>query len=105
MQMQKQPPKELHLKLLAILHERRDALAFAHHARALAELTARRGPDWQQAAAMGQRLDPGNPLYGDGPLRAAVSAAPGGRQPAGAGYAVGGGHLLSPRSGFGSPAL
>ena len=73
----------LHLKLLAILHERRDALAFAHHARALAELTARRGPDWQQAAAMGQRLDPGNPLYGDGPLRAAVAADPGGRQPAG----------------------
>lgn len=53
----------LHLKLLAIHLERRDTLAFAHQAGALAELTGRRGTDWQQAAAMGLRLDPANPLY------------------------------------------
>lgn len=53
----------LHLKLLAIHLERRDARAFADQARVLAQLTDAQGPEWQQAVAMGLRLDPENPLY------------------------------------------
>lgn len=53
----------LHLKLLSIHREQRDALAFKERARALALLTGQRGPEWHEACAMGQALIPGDTLF------------------------------------------
>ena len=53
----------LHLKLLSIHFDQRDALAFNERARALAEVTGQQGPEWQEARAMGLRLDRHNPLF------------------------------------------
>ncbi|MBK9160505.1 MAG: hypothetical protein IPM27_02885 [Nitrosomonadales bacterium] len=53
---------QIHLKLLGIYANRKDANAFAAIARQLQDS----GDDeaWQQAAAMGSRLEPNNPMYG-----------------------------------------
>ena len=53
----------LYLKLLSIHQERKNPLAFNDLARALAKVTNGEGPEWQQAVAMGLRVDPGNFLY------------------------------------------
>ena len=53
----------LYLKLLSIHQERKNPLAFNDLARALAKVTNGEGPEWQQAVAMGLRMDPGNFLY------------------------------------------
>ncbi len=54
----------IHLKLLGIYANRKDATAFATIARQLQGA----GDDeaWQQAATLGRKLDPGNPMYGGG---------------------------------------
>ncbi|MDZ4202636.1 MAG: FimV/HubP family polar landmark protein [Gallionella sp.] len=54
----------IHLKLLGIYANRKDTGAFA----AIASQLQDSGDDeaWQQAAAMGRKLDPENPMYGGG---------------------------------------
>lgn len=62
--LQKMPGNhQIHLKLLGIYANRKDAASFA----AIAQQLKDSGDDesWQQAAAMGRKLDPHNPLYGD----------------------------------------
>jgi pilus assembly protein FimV len=58
------------LKLLEIYATRKDARSFENQAGELYSLTRGQGDEWAQAAAMGQSLDPSNPLYtssaGDG---------------------------------------
>lgn len=61
--LQKMPGNhQIHLKLLGIYANRKDAASFA----AIAQQLKNSGDDesWQQAAAMGRKLDPDNPLYG-----------------------------------------
>ena len=52
----------IHLKLLSIYASRKDAKAFSVIANQLKD--AGDAPAWDQAVAMGRKLDPGNPLYG-----------------------------------------
>jgi len=54
------------LKLLEIYVARKDARAFETQASELYSLTRGQGDDWAQVAAMGQALDPANPLYTEG---------------------------------------
>ena len=54
----------LHVKLLEIYAARRDRKGFADVAAELHAATGGKGGAWEQAAQMGQLLDPGNPLYG-----------------------------------------
>jgi pilus assembly protein FimV len=51
------------LKLLEIYATRKDARSFETQASELYSMTRGEGDEWAQAAAMGQTLDPGNPLY------------------------------------------
>lgn len=51
------------LKLLEIYATRKDARAFESQASELYSMTRGQGDEWGQAAAMGQALDPTNPLY------------------------------------------
>jgi pilus assembly protein FimV len=51
------------LKLLEIYATRKDARSFETQASELYSMTRGQGDEWAQAAAMGQTLDPGNPLY------------------------------------------
>ncbi|MFS2004014.1 FimV/HubP family polar landmark protein [Duganella sp. CT11-25] len=51
------------LKLLEIYATRKDARSFETQASELYSMTRGEGDEWAQAAAMGQALDPGNPLY------------------------------------------
>lgn len=51
------------LKLLEIYAGRQDVGAFDASARDLHALTGGQGEEWQQARALGQQLDPDNPLY------------------------------------------
>ena len=51
------------LKLLEIYATRKDARAFESQASELYSLTRGQGDEWAQAAALGQSIDPANPLY------------------------------------------
>jgi pilus assembly protein FimV len=55
---------QIHLKLLGIYANRKDANSFS----TIAGKLQNSGDDdaWQQAAAMGRKLDPSNPMYGGG---------------------------------------
>ncbi len=55
---------EIHLKLLGIYAERKDTNSFMNIARQLQ--ASGDEPAWNQAAAMGRRIDPENPFYGEG---------------------------------------
>jgi pilus assembly protein FimV len=67
----------VHVKLLEIYANRRDAKSFEQSALKLKGLTNSTGADWDKAAALGRSIDPGNGLYGGaGGAPAAVAAAP-----------------------------
>ncbi|MCE2871425.1 MAG: hypothetical protein LW714_08475 [Oxalobacteraceae bacterium] len=53
----------VHVKLLEIYAARKDQKKFAHLAAELRLLTQGLGPEWRQAAQLGQKLEAGNPLY------------------------------------------
>jgi len=91
------------LKLLEIYAARRDVRAFETQASELYSQTRGQGNEWAQAAAMGQALDPANPLYTMGkedgstvfahaPEAAAVAAAGAGAAAAAAEF----GHTYTP---------
>lgn len=62
---QKDPKRfAIHLKLLEIYSNRKDLKQFETLATDLYSETGGVGADWEKAAAMGLRLDPGNPLFG-----------------------------------------
>ena len=66
------------LKLLEIYATRKDARAFESQASELYSLTRGQGDEWAQASALGQSIDPTNPLYSAAPGSAdgaAMSAA------------------------------
>jgi len=64
---------QIHLKLLGIYANRKDANAFSAIARQLQDSGDEEA--WQQAAAMGRKLEPNNPMYsGAGTLEDANSA-------------------------------
>jgi len=54
----------IHLKLLEIYSNRKDLKQFEALATDLYSETGGVGADWEKAAAMGVKLDPGNPLFG-----------------------------------------
>jgi len=54
----------IHLKLLEIYSNRKDLKQFEALATELYSETGGVGADWEKAAAMGVKLDPGNPLFG-----------------------------------------
>lgn len=54
----------IHVKLLEIYAQRKNAKQFENVATQLYGLTSGSGADWEKAAAMGAAFDPGNPLYG-----------------------------------------
>ncbi|RZJ20957.1 MAG: fimbrial protein FimV, partial [Haliea sp.] len=56
----------IHSKLLEIYSKRRDGKAFELAATEAYNLTHGEGPDWEHICALGQELDPGNPLYRPG---------------------------------------
>ncbi|MFZ2300971.1 MAG: FimV/HubP family polar landmark protein [Gallionella sp.] len=62
----------IHLKLLGIYANRKDANSFSSVARQLKDSGDEEA--WQQAAAMGLRLEPNNPMYGGGTIEDAESA-------------------------------
>ena len=57
----------IHLKLLEIYANRKDLKQFEALATDLYSETGGVGGDWEKAAAMGIKLDPGNPLFGGEP--------------------------------------
>ena len=62
---QKDPTRyAIHLKLLEIYSNRKDLPQFEALATDLYGETGGVGADWEKAAAMGLKLDPGNPLFG-----------------------------------------
>ncbi|MFZ4536760.1 FimV/HubP family polar landmark protein [Propionivibrio sp.] len=62
---QKDPKRyAIHLKLLEIYSNRKDLKQFETLATDLYGETSGVGADWEKAAAMGLKLDPGNPLFG-----------------------------------------
>ncbi len=64
----------LRVKLLEIYLARKDVQKFGAVAAELRVLTHGQGPEWGQAAQLGQQLDPGNLLYGGAPAAATASA-------------------------------
>jgi len=58
---------QIHLKLLGIYANRKDADSFSTIARKLQDSGDEDA--WQQAVAMGRKLEPGNPMYGGGGFR------------------------------------
>ncbi len=70
----------IYLKLLEIHAQRGEVAPFEQVARPLHELSGGAGWDWEKAAAMGRKLDPGNPLYavhnGDGETLAPHTVVP-----------------------------
>jgi len=64
----------IRVKLLEIYANRKDPRSFEILASELYSLTRGEGEDWQQAAALGQNVDPTNPLYGGGKLQDQVIA-------------------------------
>ncbi|MBK1679395.1 hypothetical protein CKO20_03245 [Rhodocyclus tenuis] len=74
---QKDPKRHaIHLKLLEIYANRKNVKQFETLATELYGETAGLGADWEKAAAMGARLDPQNPLFGNAAQAAAGAAAP-----------------------------
>lgn len=63
----------LRVKLLEIYAARRDRKAYANAAAELHAVTGGKGSAWEQAAQMGQLLDPGHPLYA-GPRQSATAS-------------------------------
>ncbi len=61
----------IHVKLLEIYAARKNAKQFETLASDLYAQTGGVGADWEKAAAMGQKLDPANPLYGGAAARQA----------------------------------
>lgn len=60
----KEPQRyELHLKLLEIIANRKDTAAFETIAGELYSTLGSNDPTWLKVAALGQQLEPGNPLY------------------------------------------
>jgi pilus assembly protein FimV len=55
---------EIALKLLEIYHARKSGTAFETVAKELRSAVGESSPLWQKAAAMGNQIDPTNPLYG-----------------------------------------
>ena len=76
------------LKLLEIYAARKDARAFETQATELYSLTGGKGDEWAQAAALGHTVDPANPMYAQGAILHAGSAAAAGAVVAGAGLAA-----------------
>jgi pilus assembly protein FimV len=73
---QKDPKRyAIHLKLLEIYANRKDLQQFETLATDLYGETGGIGADWEKAAALGLKLDPGNPLYATSAAPAAVPAA------------------------------
>ena len=66
----------IHAKMLEIYAKRRDIKAFEVVATEMYALTAGNGPEWGQACAMGQELDPPNPLYQPGGKPVPIEGAP-----------------------------
>ena len=63
------------LKLLEIYAARKDLRAFENQASELFSMTRGQGDEWAQAAALGQSIDPTNPLYASATGAAPVPAA------------------------------
>ena len=73
----------VHVKLLEIYANRRDAKSFEQGALKLKNITNGSGPDWDKATALGRSVDPGNGLYGgSGGAPAAPAPAPAAAAPA-----------------------
>lgn len=71
---QKDPKRyAIHLKLLEIYSNRKDLKQFETLATDLYGETGGLGADWEKAAAMGLKLDPGNPLFGTSAQSASAS--------------------------------
>jgi pilus assembly protein FimV len=66
---------EIHLKLLQIYANRKDAQAFEKVARDLQQATGGAGATWDQAVALGYEVDPDNPRYAAGKSAAGAAAA------------------------------
>ena len=63
--LQKDPNRHtVRMKLLEIYSQRRDPKAFESAATDLYSATGGQGEQWHRAAALGQQVDPSNPLYG-----------------------------------------
>ncbi len=68
----KEPKRhELHLKLLEIYANRKETTAFETLAGELYATLGATDPVWTKVAEMGHKLEPDNPLYGDGAAHAA----------------------------------
>ncbi len=67
---------EIHAKLLEIYASRKSIKQFESIASDLQQQTGGSGPHWEQAALLGQQLDPANPLYGGRPAAAQAPAEP-----------------------------
>jgi pilus assembly protein FimV len=74
----------VHVKLLEIYANRKDAKSFEQTALKLKGLTNGAGPEWDKAMALGHSIDPGNGLYGSGGAggEAPAAAAPAAAAPA-----------------------
>jgi pilus assembly protein FimV len=66
---------EIHLRLLQIYTNRKDAQAFEKVARDLQQATGGAGAMWDQAVALGYEVDPDNPRYAAGKSAAGAAAA------------------------------
>jgi len=66
---------EIHLKLLQIYANRKDAKAFEKVARDLQQATGGAGAIWNQAVVLGYQVDPGNSRYAEGKSAAGAAAA------------------------------
>lgn len=66
----------IYLKLLEIYAQRGDVRQFETVASELFARTNGKGPDWDKAAALGRKVDPGNPLYAQSGAGAGALAAP-----------------------------
>ncbi|HYG54895.1 MAG TPA: FimV/HubP family polar landmark protein [Burkholderiales bacterium] len=67
----------VHMKLLEIYANRKDAKSFEQTALKVKQITNGSGPDWDKAAALGASIDPQNGLYGGAsgaPVAAAAAA-------------------------------
>jgi pilus assembly protein FimV len=65
----------VHMKLLEIYANRKDAKSFEQTALKVKGLTNGDGPDWQKAASLGASIDPQNGLYGGATAAAPAAAA------------------------------
>ena len=83
----------VHVKLLEIYANRRDAKSFEQIALKLKGLTDGAGADWDKAAALGRSIDAGNGLYGGsgGDVAAAPAPAPAAAPAPNVDFDIGGG--------------